>query len=86
MPYVPQRTRISNGKLALIAGVCIAMVGLAPVAHMMFSPASRVSLVRVPLGASYILACKQVLGMTAICSTETAVVPLLGSKQQYVSE
>jgi hypothetical protein len=42
MPYVPQRTRISNGKLALIAGVCIAMVGLAPVAHMMFSPASRV--------------------------------------------
>jgi hypothetical protein len=42
MPHVPQRTRISNGKLALIAGVCIAMVGLAPVAHMFLSPASRV--------------------------------------------
>jgi hypothetical protein len=43
MPHVPQRTRFSNGKLALAAGLCIAMVGLAPVAHMMFSPASRVS-------------------------------------------
>lgn len=43
MPHVPQRTRLSNGKLALFAGVCIAMIGLAPVAHMMFSPASRVS-------------------------------------------
>lgn len=42
MPHVPQRTRFSNGKLALAAGLCIAMVGLAPVAHMMFSPASRV--------------------------------------------
>jgi hypothetical protein len=42
MPHIPQRTRISNGKLAVIAGVCIAMIGLAPVAHLMLSPKSRV--------------------------------------------
>jgi hypothetical protein len=42
MPPIPQRTRISNGKLALAAGICISLIGLAPVAHLMLSPASKV--------------------------------------------
>lgn len=43
MPTHVQRTRISNGRLAVMIGVGVALIGLAPVAHMMLSPTSKVS-------------------------------------------
>lgn len=42
VPVPPQRTRVSNGRLALLIGVGVALVGLAPVAHMFLSPTSKV--------------------------------------------
>jgi hypothetical protein len=38
-----QRTRVSNARLAVLFGVGVALIGLAPVAHLMLSPSSRVS-------------------------------------------
>jgi hypothetical protein len=42
-PHTPQRTRVSNARLAAMIAVGVALVGLAPVAHMMLSPTSKVS-------------------------------------------